>query len=398
MRQAATLATLIALFVALAVPTNAAVIGPGTSGGSVGSIDTPDGNGRTNVDLTAPVTLGDGVYRVATFDYFAAGTGNVTPFLATANVTPTGVSSDSFSVVAAGANQTVSTTGVQSVDFASHWQFLSVTSPTTYYAGITNINAANGGTGGGNNPVSVSYPGGAFDDHNAPAFSNVGVGSTLTGFSNPGLGREYNFDVQALAVNQQIGPGVSLGSLQGPDNGPRINIDQVHQLTLPAGTYSAAQFEATFVAAGEVAPFLATIDGSGNYHTLVVGSDQTVAAGGTYDFNFNNANGLGTYFTLNQATTLYAGITQEGTGVNSVGFIGGTFPQNGNDYHTPTDGIGYTPVAGTQLPADAYAPGLDRQYAFAVQVFAVPEPSSMALFGLGMAGLLVGIRRQRAKA
>lgn len=189
-----------ALFLGLAgslpCSTLASTIGPGAgiagSGITGSALDTIGGT-RTNVDLSTPITLPQGIYEATSFSFNAGQPGDVQPFLAVSTGTNT------FSVIAAGTDYPVTSAkyGSQTVPFGPLGIFTVPVGGETVYAGIENVAA----TSTSGNPVYTNLNLAGPDDHNSPAFIGPFVaGTTLSGFSNPGLGREYAFSINAISV------------------------------------------------------------------------------------------------------------------------------------------------------------------------------------------------------
>ncbi len=191
-----------------------------------------------------------------------------------------------------------------------------------------------------------------------------------------------------------IGPGSGITDATDQDTPgeDRLNVDRTTFVTLVAGTYSVDDWRLnvhTHSEGGTITPML--LSGTpANYTTVWVGSAfdpdsdgvQTVAASGT--------------FTLAVSTDIYAGFFTSGLGSGIIGLDGnnsgsGTSitDHDNNGFNAPT-GAGQTVES---LNGFSHAGNLTRTYAFEINVSEVPEPSSVALLGLG--GLALALRRRR---
>ena len=95
-------------------------------------------------------------------------------------------------------------------------------------------------------------------------------------------------------------------------------------------------------------------------------------------------------FTLAASTDIYAGFFTSGSGSGIIALDAdnsGSGSSVTNHDNTPS------PPASVGDPVTGFSHTLGRTYAFAINVTAIPEPSSVALLGLG--GLALLLRRRR---
>jgi hypothetical protein len=92
------------------------VLGPGTGNGQ-GNADTA--GTRANIDLTAFATLGPGTYTLQQFNFQASQAGDAQPFVAIVASGRAGSGNESYQVIAAGTDHTVSGAGIYSYAFGN---------------------------------------------------------------------------------------------------------------------------------------------------------------------------------------------------------------------------------------------------------------------------------------
>jgi hypothetical protein len=140
-----------------------------------------DGGTPTNVDRNAPMLLAAGTYTITNFNSAVTATNGVkglVPFLVTG--TPS-----TYTTIWVGPTFTPNTNGLQNVTYAPLTQTFTLLSPTTVYAGANTING----------PLLDFIGGGSTDHDGSPGFGPIALNQVLTGFSNPGLGRIYSFNL-----------------------------------------------------------------------------------------------------------------------------------------------------------------------------------------------------------
>lgn len=182
------------LLAAGTLTTNASTtIGPGAA---LANPYTGDGGAPTNVDRGAPASISAGTYNVTDFDVKINNVGGgVTPFLAIG-------SPSSYTTIWFGPTFTPSSTGVQNISYTLGTQQFTLPSGQTVYAGFDSVGFP-----------TVAWGGAGLTDHNGPDGMNVtSVGQTLSGFTHPGLGRQYHFDIVVEQVPEPTSALLLLGS------------------------------------------------------------------------------------------------------------------------------------------------------------------------------------------
>ena len=168
-----------------------------------------------------------------------------------------------------------------------------------------------------------------------------------------------------------------------------IVVDLNNPQTLAAGTYTATFFNRQMnFGAGSIQPLLLTSTSPTSYVTIALGAAQS--SGVTQAFTATTFGGTNA-FTLGATTTVYGGIYwAAGAPAMPVGYAAG--------------GSSFVRYAGAAAPVVGNAIGggatignpFARTYDFSISVEPVPEPSTAALLGLGVA-LLVRRRASRAR-
>lgn len=145
---------------------------------STGNIDsgTP-----TNIDLNNPMVLPAGTYTIIDFNSAvtgADGTRGLVPLLVTG-------SPSTYTTIWVGPTFTPGTSGIQNVTYTPNSQTFTLLSAATVYAGANSVNG----------PLLDFQGGGSTDHKGSPGFGPIVVNQVLTGFTNPGLGRTYSFNL-----------------------------------------------------------------------------------------------------------------------------------------------------------------------------------------------------------
>ena len=372
----------LALCAGLASFAQAAAVGPGAgavTASANGGLDNPGGT-RTNVDLTNSVFLQPGTYSASNFSFDAGQSGSVQPFIATGTGV-NGTSGDTFNVLAAGMDNSVSPSAFTpySVPFGGTSSFTVPAGGERVYLGITNSAASN--------PVYIVNSGRT--DHQSPGFASpVTVGQTLTGFSNPYLGRTYAYSIEIQSADA---PRVINGSFEDPAIGANNFVEGV-----PATGWTRIAGPNTTSGSGIVANGSAYGNPAAPDGTQAAllkdegGMSQTVggfAAGQQYTVSFEAAgrNGLGPNpFTVS-------------VGGNTLTFSGQSVITPGNAYALYTSDP-FTATSGSEALAFTSNLTSDQDlssYVDAVSIspVSVPEPASVAVLAVGAVGLLARRRR-----
>ncbi|KQP13198.1 PEP-CTERM sorting domain-containing protein [Pseudorhodoferax sp. Leaf267] len=191
--------------------------------------------------------------------------------------------------------------------------------------------------------------------------------------------------IAALAV--PIGPGTSIANEFLDQGGVgRLNVDLSSAVTLAGGAWQATNFNFDAGRAGNVTPFLAISNGNASYEVILIGSMQTLS-GATLDQSVDF--GPADVFELFSPTTVYAGFATY-IGFNPIFLQGNTGP-----LATDHDAQNLDPLFINGTISNFSNPGLQSLYAFSIDVVqVVPEPGSLALLGLGIAGLGLAQRRK----
>ena len=387
MYQAAMRLVLLILFVAGAIaaqPTaHAAMIGPGVS---IPYTALDSAGTRTNVDVSTAINLPAGTYEAANFSFAAGQNGNVQPFLATSTGTP-GTGAAAYSVIAAGSDNSVTTSGTQTVLFGGSGTFTVPLGGETVYAGITNSAP--------NNPVYTQL-GAGLDDHNSPAFASpVTVAQSLSSFSNPGLNREYAFSV---GVIQETNSAQNATPFSPPAGQLNLNVTG----TASAGLLNGQEGTSTNAA----------LLSDGQTRTGVFNNDAsnvvTVSDNGTITYQLPHLSNITAIDTLsewrdtgrvNQDYTVQ--VSTDGVHFSPLAAVAYDGPFSGGDVNTQvslTSPLG--PLASDVRAVQFVFGHVQNDYVGYTQLAIVgnpvPEPASVVLFGLGALGLIAVARRRRA--
>ncbi|MBT3201807.1 MAG: PEP-CTERM sorting domain-containing protein [Phycisphaerales bacterium] len=186
-----------------------------------------------------------------------------------------------------------------------------------------------------------------------------------------------------------IGPGADItdANKQDTPGAERLNVDTSTSALLAAGEYNVTDWQLNVyenTQGGTITPILLTGSPS-SYTTLWVGSafDPTVDG-------VQMVPETGT-FTLAAPTIVYAGFFTEGLGSGIIALNDNNSGSGSSS--TDHDANGFTVPTGAGQPVDSIShPGLNRTYAFEINVDPVPEPATMSLLALG--GLAI-LRRRR---
>ncbi len=360
---------------ALVPPTTtkaATLIGAGAEHAG-GSLD--GAGGRTNIDRSRYRYLPAGTYSVNEFNFHGVSAdGTVQPFLSALT------STNAFTPVWAGSAGTA-TLGTNTVIYTPGSQQFTLTEPVKIYSGFSMSGNAVGFAGGGNTA------------HNGTPLTPT-VGTEMFFPSNPTLGRTYSSGLNVTSLttvtSAQLGSGSGVAAAGEPDTPgqDRLNVNLLFANFAP-GTYSVSDWELNVrdhTEPGTITPMLLTRTGS-TYTTLWVGDALDPTADGA------QSHAVGSTITLSVATEIYAGFFTQGGGAGIIaldatptGAAGGT--DHSNSFMVPT-GIGET------LDGISH-PGLNRTYAFAINVQPIPEPAGVTLLALAGIGALA--RRRRGAA
>ena len=161
---------------------------------------------------------------------------------------------------------------------------------------------------------------------------------------------------------------------------------------MPRALTSATLFNFDAGLDGDVTPFLAIDNGAGAYTAIAVGTDVAAVIGQDQSLPFGGSN----TFTLGATTTVFAGIASDVQ--NPIFLDDGTGPFTDHEGGGQAASTYIVTLNGT-VPGDGSFsnPDLNRTYAFSIEVeaVAVPEPSTLALGGLGVLGGLIMWRRRK---
>ena len=195
-----------------------------------------------------------------------------------------------------------------------------------------------------------------------------------------------------------VGFGPGLNGVQdtqsnGANNQMRMNINITNTVVLQPGTYQATSWD--YLAAPDsgtagvtqpVFPFLTAMNGIGNHTVLAYGSTIDTEPGVQNGVAFGGTNNV---FTLTEETTIAAGIQNPSAiGVQNSILTNTGF---GRTDHANSGNFDEAGGVGNTLDSFGHA-NLPRTYGFSIEVDLIPEPSSLALLGLG--GLFL-LRRRR---
>ena len=193
-------------------------------------------------------------------------------------------------------------------------------------------------------------------------------------------------DVWAIPIT--VGPGVGFTN-GGVDGGTPTNLDRnVTAPLTPADDYQVTNFNVQVSGSNgtnAVVPFLA-VGSPSTYTVLWVGDPFIPLIDGVHNLTFNPGDEL---FTLNTAGTIFGAVDSNGGPLV-------LFSNGGVTDHDGSPGFGTINV--NDVLTGFSNPGLGRTYSFSIvfeQVPPVPEPSTLALLGLGVFGLAIKARRRR---
>jgi hypothetical protein len=202
------------------------------------------------------------------------------------------------------------------------------------------------------------------------------------------------FGLNAVAHAVPIGAGAAIEAPLLGDADPKMNIDKSAGgfPNLAAGIYDVTDFKYGGAGGtGDLQPFLAKLTADVNvYEVLWVG--PTISAAGIFAVTTVPYAAGTEQFTLAEATDVYAGYNGAGRPVR-FGRPAGPNAHNDGDFSIMAGGN--TP----SFPVPDF--GANRTYAFEINVdpvAAIPEPSSLLLATIALAGLVCAFRRRRRRA
>lgn len=346
---------------------HAALIGAGA--GTMGGLSDANG-GRTNIDQNF-TNLAPGIYDISGFNYWGvSANGTVTPFLSTQTVA---APNQRYTPLWVG-NASTPAVGNNTVTYTPGSKQLIVPNAINVYSGFAMTDNA------------VGYNGGGLTEHNgAPALNPV-VGTQLPVFSNNNLPRTYSSGItvtSSLLTSAAVGPGSGITNATNQDTPGenRLNVDRTF-LSLPAGTYSVSDWNLNVfdnTQGGTITPLLLTGTPS-SYTSLWLGSSFDPTSNGVQVVSETGS------FTLAATTNIYAGFFTQGNGSGIIALD----PVNAGSGKSTTDHDNSfaAPTAAGQAIGSFSNPGLNRTYAFGINITQVPEPSMAGLLSLASLALL----------
>ena len=204
----------------------------------------------------------------------------------------------------------------------------------------------------------------------------------------------------ASAVTVGFGPGLT-GSQDTESNGTtnqmRQNINITDTQFLPAGTYQATTWDYQAGPDSQIPgvtsavfPFITIVNGAANHTVQAFGATINTIGGTQNNVPFGGSNSI---FTIGAGgATIAAGIQNpSGPGAQNNILTDTAF---GNTDHANSSNFDEAGGVGNTLDNFGHA-GLQRTYAFSIEVEQIPEPSSSLFSMIGLAGVVILTTRRR---